>query len=130
LLDLSLHKSLVIGGPNIYADKIVDLESIDALDAYVRVVFSNTYLEGHNLSSRIKMDRFKKSLHDYTLDFNSSYSYRKNYISLKVRAYMYIGGLRTDALRANLTTDWQATKYASLIALKSNVAKYSYGVQP
>jgi hypothetical protein len=38
---------------------------------------------------------------------------------------MYIGGLKVEALRADLMTNWQARKYASLIALQNDDAKNS-----
>ena len=79
-----------------HADEIFKLDSIDALTAYVRVSFSNEDLEGMNLYSLIKLDQFDKSLHEYTQEFNSSYSYWKGDISVKVAAYLYLGGLRVE----------------------------------
>jgi hypothetical protein len=38
---------------------------------------------------------------------------------------LYIGGLRVGALRADLMTNWQASKYASLLTLQNDVAKNS-----
>jgi hypothetical protein len=108
-----------------HADEIFKLDSIDALTAYVRVSFSNEDLEGMNLYSLIKLDQFDKSLHEYTQEFNSSYSYWKNDISVKVAAYLYIGGLKVGALRADLMTNWQAGKYDSLISLQNDAAKNS-----
>jgi hypothetical protein len=86
------------------------LDNIDALTAYVCVSFSNEDLEGMNLYSLIKLDQFDKSLHAYTQELNSSYSYWKDDISVKAVAYLYIGGLKVGALRANLMTNWQADK--------------------
>jgi hypothetical protein len=63
------------------------------LNAYVRVSFSNEDLEGKSLYSLIKLYQSDKSLHEYTQDFNSSYSYSKDDISVKVASYLYIGGL-------------------------------------
>ena len=61
-----------------HADDIFELISIDALMACDRVRPSNDYLEGKNLCPLIKLDQFDKSLHDYTLEFNCSYSYCKD----------------------------------------------------
>jgi hypothetical protein len=108
-----------------HADEIFKFESIDALTAYVRVSFSNEDLEGLNLYSLIKLDQLDKSLHEYTQEFNSSYSYWKDDISVKVAAYLYIGGLKVGALRADLMTNWQAGKYDSLISLQNDAAKNS-----
>ena len=58
-----------------HAYEIFRLDSIDALTAYVRVSFSNEDSEGKNLYSLIKLDQFDKSLHEYTQEFNNSYSY-------------------------------------------------------
>ena len=77
-----------------HTDKIFKLDSIDALTAYVRVSFSNEDSEGKNLYSLIKLDQIGKSLHEYTQEFNNSYSYWKDNISVKVAAYFYIGGDR------------------------------------
>ena len=75
-----------------HADEIFKLGNIDALTAYVRVSFSNEDLEGMNLYSFIKLDPFDKSIHEYTQEFNSFYSYWKGDISVKAVAYLYIGG--------------------------------------
>jgi hypothetical protein len=58
-----------------------------------------------NLYSLVKLDQFDKSLHEYTQEFNYSYSYWKDDISVKVVAYLYIGGLRVGALKADLMTN-------------------------
>jgi hypothetical protein len=76
-------------------DDIFKLDSIDAWTAYVRVSFSNEDLEGKDLFSLIKLDKVDKSLHEYTQEFNNSYSYWKDDISMKIASYMYIGKLRT-----------------------------------
>ena len=89
-----------------HADEIFKLDNIDALTAYVRVSFSNEDLEGMNLYSVIKSDHSDKSFHEYTQEFNSSYSYWKDDISVKAAAYLYIGGLKVGALRTNLMTNW------------------------
>jgi hypothetical protein len=47
-----------------HADDIFRLDSIDALTAYIRVVFSNEDLEGKNLYFFIKLDQIDKSLHE------------------------------------------------------------------
>ena len=108
-----------------HADEIFRLDSIDALTAYVRVSFSNEDLEGKNLYSLIKLDQFDKSLHEYTQEFNSSYSYWKDDISVKVAAYLYIGGLKNGSVRADLMTNWQTGKYATLMELQTDAAKNS-----
>jgi len=61
----------------------------------------------------------------YTHDFNSSYSYCKDVISVKAVAYLYIDGLKVGALRAYIMTNWHACKYDFLIALHLNAAKNS-----
>ena len=79
-----------------------------------------------NLHSLIKLDQFDKSLcHEYTQEFNSSYSYWKDDISVMAAAYLYTGGLKVGALRAYLMTYWQACKYDSLLTLQNDVAKKS-----
>ena len=100
-----------------HADEIVKLEGIDALTAYVRVGFSNEDLERMNVYSIIKLNQFDKSLHQYTQEFNSSYSYRNYDIFVKAATYLYTGGLKVEALRADLMTKWQAYKYDSLLTL-------------
>ena len=57
-----------------HSDEVVELDSIDALIAYVRVSFSNEDLEGKNLYSLLKSDQVDKSLHEYTQEFNNSYN--------------------------------------------------------
>ena len=74
------------------ADEFFKHESIDALTAYVHVGFSNEGLEGVDLYSLIKFDQFDISHREYTHDFNSSYSYWKDEISVKAEAYLYTGG--------------------------------------
>ena len=91
------------------ADQICKLDNIDALTAYVRVSFSNKDLEGVNLYSLHKLDQFDKFLYEYTQEFNSSYSHWKD-ISVKAATYLYIGGLKVGALRADLMTNWHACK--------------------
>jgi hypothetical protein len=76
-----------------HADEIYKLDSIDALTAYVRVSSSNEDLEGKSLYSLIKLDQGDKSLHEYTQEFNISYSYWKDDIAVKVAVCLYIGGL-------------------------------------
>ena len=87
-----------------HADDIIKLDMIDELTAFVRVNFSNEDLEGMSSYSRIILYRFDKSLHDYTQDFNRSYSYWKDDIFVKAVVYLYIGDLRVGALRADLMT--------------------------
>ena len=70
-----------------HADEIFELDSIDAFTTYCRAKFSNEDLEGKSLYSLIKLYRFDKSIHDYTKEINSSYSYWKDDISVKVAAY-------------------------------------------
>jgi len=82
-------------------------------------------MEGMNLYSLIKLDQVDKSLHHYTQEFNSSYSYWKNDISVKAAAYLYIGGLRVGALRADSMTNWHACKYDFLLTLQNDDAKNS-----
>ena len=107
-----------------HADEIFKLANIDASTAYVRVSFSNGDLEGMNLCSLlIKLYQFDKSLHEYTQELNSSYSYWKDDISVKAAAYLYIGGLKFGALRADLMNNWQTCKYDSLLTLQNDVAK-------
>ena len=64
-----------------------------------------------NLYSLIKLDRFDKSLREYTQEFNNSYSYWKGDISVKAAAYLYIGGLRVGALSVTAIV----TPYATLV---------------
>jgi hypothetical protein len=104
-----------------HADEIFKLDNIDALTAYVRVSFSNEDLEGMHLYSLIKLDQFDKSLHEYTHEFNSSYPFWKNDISVDSVAYSYVGGLKAGALRTYLMTNWQACKYDPLIVLHNDV---------
>ena len=78
-----------------------------------------------NVYPLIKLDQFDKSLHDYTQEFNSSYSYWKDDISVKAAAYLYMGGLKVGALSADLMTNWQASKYYSLLTLQNDAAKNS-----
>jgi len=76
-----------------HANEILRLDSIDALTAYV--------LEGKHLYSLIKLDQIDKSLHEDTQEFNNSYSYWKDAISVKVAAYLYIRGLKNGSVRAD-----------------------------
>ena len=64
------------------------------MTAYVRVSFSNEDLEGKILYSLIKSDQVDKSLRAYIQEFNNSNTYWKDNISVKVIAYLYIGGLK------------------------------------
>ena len=88
-------------------------------------VFSNEDLEGMNLYSLIKLDQFNKSFHEYTQEFNSSYSYWKDDISVKAAAYLYIKGLQVRVLRAYLMTNSQAGKCDSLLTLHDDAIKNS-----
>jgi hypothetical protein len=88
-----------------HMDEIFKLDSIDAFTAYVRVSFSNEVLEGKNLYSLIKLDQIDKSLHEYTQELNSCYIYWKDDISVKVAAYVYIGGLKNGSVRPDLMTN-------------------------
>ena len=106
-------------------DEILKLESIDALNAYVRVNFSNEDLEGMNLYSLIKLDQYDKYLNEHTQEFNSFYSYWEEDISVKTATYLYIRGLKVGALRADLITNREACKHDSLIALQNDAAKNS-----
>jgi hypothetical protein len=76
-----------------HADEILKLGNIYALTAYVRVSFSNEDLEGKDIYFQIELDQFDISLHGYTQEFNSSYSYWEDDISIKAAACMHIGGL-------------------------------------
>ncbi len=58
-------------------------------------------------------------------EFNNSYAYWKSSIDIKAVVYIYIGGLKNGALRADLKTSWQCSKYNSIIALQNDAAKNS-----
>ena len=88
-----------------HADEICRLDSIDALTAYVCISFYNADLEGKDLHSLIKLDQIDKSLHEYTQEFNSSYYYWENGISVNVVAFLYIGGLKNGSVRVDLMTN-------------------------
>jgi hypothetical protein len=49
----------------------------------------------------------------------------KDDISVKVAAYMYIGGLKNGSVRAYLMANWQTGKYATLMELQNDAAKNS-----
>ena len=60
----------------------------------------------------------------YTQEFNNSYNYwRKDTMSVKVAAYLYIGGLKNGSVRADLMTISQTGKYATLLELQNDAAK-------
>ncbi len=54
---------------------------------------SNENLKSKNVYFLIQLYQFGKTLHEYTQKYNASYSYWKDDISVKVAAYLYIGGL-------------------------------------
>jgi hypothetical protein len=64
--------------------------------------------------------------HEYTQEFNNSYSYWKDDISVKVAAYMYIGGLKNGSVRAELMTNWQNSKYTTLMDLQKYYENSDY----
>jgi hypothetical protein len=105
--------------------EIYALQTLDELISYVRVGFSIEDVEGKNLYSLIQVKQNDKSLTDYTQEFNNAYSYWKNSIDVKAAVYIYIGGLKNGALRADLMTNWQMGKYVSLISLQNDAAKNS-----
>ncbi len=77
-----------------HANEIFKLNSIDALTTYVRVNLSNEDLDGKNLCYLIKLNRFDKTLHEYTKELSRSFNYWKGDISVKVASYLYIGALK------------------------------------
>jgi hypothetical protein len=78
-----------------------------------------------NLYSLIKLDQFDKSLHKFMHEFIIFYSYWKDDFSAKAAAYLYIRGLKVGVLRADLMTNWQASKYEYLLTLQNDLAKNS-----
>jgi hypothetical protein len=82
-------------------------------------------MEGKNSYAIIKLHQFDKSFYEYTQEFNSSYSCWKDDISIKAAVYMYIGGLKVGASRADIMPNWQKSKYDSLIPLQKEAAKHS-----
>jgi hypothetical protein len=54
-----------------HANEIFELNSIDALTAYIPFNVSIEDLEGKNLSSHIKLRQFDKSLREHTQKFYS-----------------------------------------------------------
>jgi len=103
-----------------HAYDIFKIDSFDALTAYVHISFSKKDLEGKNLYSLIKLDQIDNCLLEYTQEFNNSYIYWKDDISVKVVAYLYIGGLKNGSVRADLMTNWQTDKYATLMKLQND----------
>ena len=108
-----------------HADEIFKLDNIHVLTEHVRVSFSNEDLESMNLYFLIELDQVDKSLHEHTQELDSSYSYWKDDTSVKAVGYLYIGGLKVGALRADFMTNWQACKYDSLLTLQNVAAKNS-----
>ncbi len=88
-----------------HSAEIYDLKTLDELIAYVRVVFPIEDVEGKNLYSLIRVQQGDRSLTDYTQEFNNSYAYWKGFIDIKAAVYIYIGGLKNGALRADLMTN-------------------------
>ncbi len=85
-----------------HSAEIYDMKTtLDELIAYVRVGFLIEDVEGKKMYSLIQVKQNDKSLTDYTQEFNSSYSYWKNSIDVKAAVYIYIGGLKNGALRAD-----------------------------
>ena len=105
--------------------EIYDIKTLDELIAYMRVGFSIKDVEGGNLYSLIRIQQGNTSLTDYTQEFNNSLAYWKNSIDIKVAVYIYFGGLKNAALRADLMTNWHCSKYNSIIALQNDAAKNS-----
>jgi hypothetical protein len=108
-----------------HSTEIYELTTIDDLIDYIRVGFSIEDVEGKNLYILLRLEQGEKSLHDYTQEFNTSYAWWKKSIDIKAAVYMYIGGLKNGALRADLMTNWQSGKYLSIIALQNDAAKNS-----
>jgi hypothetical protein len=99
------------------------MNTLDDLINYVRIGFSIEDVEGKNLYSLLRLDQNDKSMLEYTQEFNSSYAWWKKSIDIKAAVYMYIGGLKNGALRADLMTNWQTGKYATITALQTDAAK-------
>jgi hypothetical protein len=81
------------------------LYSLTSVTQLVDLVMSSFVIKGYqaeNLNFLVKLEQGNSDVPDYTQKFNDYYSFWKSDVSEKFGTYLYIMGLRSDPLRADL----------------------------
>ena len=88
------------------ASLINELNTLSALGAFMQVSYvineDLAAAEYFNLLALIDLDQHSESILEYTQEFNRSYDYWKNDISLKATTILYIKEIKSIALSTKL----------------------------
>jgi hypothetical protein len=79
--------------------------------------------QAENLNLLVKLEQGNSDVPDYTRKFNDYYSFWKPEVSEKFGTYLYIMGLRSGPLRADLMSAYSLGKFNSLSDLQLHAAR-------
>jgi hypothetical protein len=104
-------------------EALYSLTSVTQLVDLVRSSFVIKDYQAENLNLLIKLDQGNSDVPDYTRKFNDYYSFWKPEVSEKFGTYLYIMGLRSGPLRADLMSAYSLGKFNSLSDLQLHAAR-------
>ena len=95
-------------------EALYSLTFVTQLVDLVRSSFVIKDYQAENLNSLIKLEQGNLEISDYTRRFNDYHSFWKTDVSEKFATYLYIMGLRSGPLRANLMSAYSLGKFKAL----------------
>ena len=104
-------------------EALYSLTSVTQLLDLVRYSFVIKDYQSDNLNLLVELEQGNLDVPDYTRKFNDYYSFWKSEISEKIGIYLYIMGLRSSPLRADLMSAYSLGKFNSLSDLQLHVAR-------
>jgi hypothetical protein len=104
-------------------EALYSLTSVTQLVDLVRSSFVIKDYQAENLNLLVKLEQGNSDVPDYTRKFNDYYSFWKPEVSEKFGTYLYIMGLRSGPLRADLMSAYSLGKFNSLSDLQLHAAR-------
>jgi hypothetical protein len=113
---------------------LYNLNSVSQLVEFVRSSFVVENYQAEHLQLLIKTEQIGLEISDYIREFSYSYSFWNSEISEKCAVYLFVLGLRSGPLRADLMSAYGLRKFISLFELqlhasRSCLSKFPSGTQ-
>jgi hypothetical protein len=105
------------------AEVLYNLNSVSQLVDFVRSSFVVKDYQAEHLQLLIKCEQNGLDISEYIRKFNDSYSFWKSEISEKCAVYLFVIGLRSGPLRADLMSAYGLGKFKSLSELQLHASR-------
>jgi hypothetical protein len=106
-----------------HTEALYNLNSVSQLTDFVRSSFVIKDYQVEHLQHLVRIEQSNLDISEYTRKFNDSHSFWKSDISEKFSVYLFILGLRSGQLRAELMSGYGLNKFKSLSELQLHAAR-------